>query len=529
MYRIGIDIGGTKINIGIFSQNGIQVANKKLLISEITDITTEVCSVIFELLNESGIDLNELEACGIGIPGTVSKDGKSIIKAPNIDILHSNIADEIEAALNIPTGLIQDSRAAAWGEYLFGAGKGKDSGVCITLGTGIGCGIVLNGRVLDGALGSAGEIGHIPAVNNGRKCGCGKYGCTEKYAAGGGLDITAKTILGDNKTAVDLFDEARNGSAAAQNAVDEAIKMLGNAVISVINLLSPDCILFSGGLSAQKELYVNPVIDYIKMHCYNAGRLPSIGYAQLGENAPLAGAAFAPIQTKREAPIISASLMCADFLNLGKALHDIEDAGIEYIHCDIMDNHFVPNLMLPMEMLNKIRCGTMLAFDYHIMAENPESIIEKLDIIPGDIVSVHYESTNHLQKAIDTIRKRGALVGVALNPSTPIFTLSEILPQLDIVLLMTVNPGFSGQTIAPYSIEKIKKTKEFLIQNNLAEISIEVDGNCSFENAPKMYRAGADILVAGTSSVFKKELTIKGATQKLLALLNKKERESAND
>ena len=211
--------------------------------------------------------------------------------------------------------------------------------------------------------------------------------------------------------------------------------------------------------------------------------------------------------------------MCADILNMKAALDEIKEAGIEYLHCDIMDNHFVPNLMMPMEFLNKLRPATDLPFDFHIMAENPESIIEKLILKENDIVSVHYESTVHLQKAITLIKEMGAKPAVAINPATPINVLEEILPQLDMVLIMSVNPGFAGQKIVESSFEKLRKMRNMLKERNLENILIQVDGNCSFENVPKMYDAGADIFVVGTSSVFKKGLTIKEGTKKLLESL----------
>lgn len=518
MYKIGVDIGGTKINVGIISGDGKLLSNKKILISDITDIASSVSDAVAELENEIGIKADDISSCGIGIPGTVSEDGKKVIKSPNIEILHENIADEIADKIGVSTGLVQDSRAAAWGEYLFGAGENKESVVCITLGTGVGCGIVLNGKILNGSLGSAGEIGHIPAVTNGRKCGCGKNGCIEKYAAGGGLDITAMEILGKGKTAKDLFDAAKAGDERCKKALTDAVTMLGNAIVSIINLLSPDCILFSGGLSEQRELYIEPLIEYILSHCYSAGSFPEIKTASLGEYSPLYGAAFLPMQAKKK-PIISASIMCADILNMGKAVKEIENAGIDWLHCDIMDNHFVPNLMLPTEMLNKLKSATSLPFDYHIMAENPEGIIEKLVIGENDIVSVHYESTNSLQRVISLIKEKGARVSVALNPATPIEALSEILPELDMVLIMTVNPGFSGQKFTPGAIDKIKRLKSMLNAKKFENILIEVDGNCSFENSVNMYKAGADIFVAGTSSIFNSEMSIKKGAEKLRGLL----------
>ena len=207
-------------------------------------------------------------------------------------------------------------------------------------------------------------------------------------------------------------------------------------------------------------------------------------------------------------------------MEMGKALKEIEEAGIEYLRCDIMDNHFVPNMMLPVELLNKLRCGTNLPDDYHIMAENPESIIEKMDLRAEDFVSVHYESTVHLQRAITLIKEKGAKASVAINPATSISVLEEILPELDMVLIMSVNPGFAGQKIVPTSFDKIRKMRKMLDEKGLHDILIQVDGNCSFENVPKMYNVGADVFVVGTSSVFKDGEDIKENTAKLKSLIN---------
>ncbi len=515
MYKVGIDIGGTKINTGLFLADEKKlVASEKTYVADIDNLPLHIKSTIDALCRDNGVNPKDIVSCGIGIPGTVSDDGKRILKCPNISILSDDIGEEIEKELKIPVCFVQDSRAAAWGEYLCGGGKGANSVVCVTLGTGIGTGIVIDGKIYNGALGCAGELGHIPVVENGRPCGCGKAGCLEKYCAGGGLDITAGEILGEGKRAADLFDAAKSGNTAAKAAIGDAVRMLGAGLVSIINLMSPDCLLFSGGLSEQKEMYLDPVIDYIKSHCYAAGKLPTVKKAALDELSPLFGAAFIPMAEKKNG-ILSASIMCADVLNMGKALGEIEDAGIEYIHCDIMDNHFVPNLMLPMVWLNRLHEATNVPFDFHIMAENPETVIDKLDIKENDIVSVHYESTVHLQKAITRIKDRGAKAAVAINPATPLCVLDEVLPQLHMVLIMSVNPGFAGQKIVESSFDKIRKLRQLLNEKGLGDIIIQVDGNCSFENVPKMYACGADMFVVGSSSVFHKDYTIKDATEKL--------------
>ena len=216
-------------------------------------------------------------------------------------------------------------------------------------------------------------------------------------------------------------------------------------------------------------------------------------------------------------PKLSASIMCGDALNYGETLKELEAAGVELVHYDIMDNHFVPNLMLPPELIPKLRKGTKMPFDIHIMAENPESIIEKLELCEGDYVAIHYEATAHLERAISLIKAKGAKAAVAINPATPVEFLSEIVSKLDMV--MTVNPGFAGQKLVEGSFDKIKRVREYLDARGLERVEIEVDGNCSFENVPKMYQAGAEIFVTGTSSTFHKDGSVKENTEKLLKLL----------
>lgn len=511
MYRVGIDIGGTKVNMGIIDNNGRIIASQKAYIKDIKDLKNFIKQSLIGMCETASVSYSEIAHCGIGIPGTVSSDGKRILKSPNISILNENFPGELEALLDIPTAAVQDSRAAAWGEYVYGGGRGFKNVVCITLGTGIGCGIVADGKIYNGALGCAGEMGHINAVEYGRSCGCGKRGCLEKYCAGGGLDITAAELLGKEKTAKDLFEAAENNSAA-KKAIDDAVCMLGRAVVSLINLMSPDCVLFSGGLSRQRKFYIDPVIEYVRTHCYNAGTLPKIDLAELGENSPFYGCAFLPSEPIKKTEL-SASIMCADVLNMEKSILEIEESGIEYLHCDIMDNHFVPNLMFPSELLNKFRKAASVPFDFHIMAENPETIIEKLDVRHGDVISVHYESTIHLERVIALIKSKGAKAAVALNPATPIEHISEILGEIDMVLIMTVNPGFAGQKLVPGGIDKIRRMRKMLDEHGLLKVKIEADGNCSIENSPKMVSAGADILVVGTSGVFKPGISIKEGTE----------------
>ena len=189
-------------------------------------------------------------------------------------------------------------------------------------------------------------------------------------------------------------------------------------------------------------------------------------------------------------------------MNLEKCIRDFEKNGIEYIHVDIMDGQFVPNFTLGTDFCKALKKATNIPLDIHLMVEKPEEKLGWFEFGEGDYVSVHYESTKHLQRVLSEIRKRGAKPMVAINPATPIDVLRWILPDIDAVLLMTVNPGFAGQKLVPHGLVKIQKVRKYLDENGRADALIEVDGNVSFVNAKLMSEAGADIFVAGTSSVF---------------------------
>ncbi len=214
-------------------------------------------------------------------------------------------------------------------------------------------------------------------------------------------------------------------------------------------------------------------------------------------------------------PKISASMMCADLLHLERDVKELEKAQIEYLHFDIMDGVFVPNLMLNNEMMKAVRRATSIPFDVHLMIVNPETKIELFDLREGDIVSVHYESTPHVQRALQRVKASGAKAAVALNPATPVESVKYLLADVDMVLLMTVNPGFAGQKLIPQTLQKIADMRKFLDDAGYPGISLQVDGNCSFENIPKMLAMGADNFVVGSSSVFATNSTITDAALKL--------------
>lgn len=212
---------------------------------------------------------------------------------------------------------------------------------------------------------------------------------------------------------------------------------------------------------------------------------------------------------------ISPSIMCADFFDLANTVKAFEDNGIEYVHVDIMDGAFVPNFTLGTDFVKRLKNATKIPLDIHMMVNQPENKLDWFEFGEGDYVAVHYESTAHLHKTVTAIKSRGAKAMVAINPATPISVLECLFDDIDAVLVMTVNPGFAGQKLVTSTLKKIKQLREYLDANGYSHIEIEVDGNVSFENAKLMSEAGANIFVAGTSSIFAKGMNMTESTKKL--------------
>lgn len=200
---------------------------------------------------------------------------------------------------------------------------------------------------------------------------------------------------------------------------------------------------------------------------------------------------------------IAPSILACDFANLATELRSIEIAGADLVHVDVMDNHFVPNLSFGLPVIQSIRPCTKLPFDVHLMTEQPDSFFEQLSKVPVQMISFHQEAIVHLDRTIHLLKEADIKAGIALNPGTPISVLEDVLPLLDFVLIMSVNPGFGGQKFISHSLDKIRRLKEWIKEKEL-HVKIEVDGGVNSTNAPLLKEAGADILVAGTS-VFGKE------------------------
>lgn len=197
---------------------------------------------------------------------------------------------------------------------------------------------------------------------------------------------------------------------------------------------------------------------------------------------------------------IAPSILSADFSKLGEEIQSIDKAGAEVIHIDIMDGSFVPNISFGLPIIKSIRNKTEKIFDVHLMIDNPANYIDAFVEAGADIITVHYEADRHIDRAIQYIKSKGVKAGVALNPGTPTMVLKDIISSVDMVLIMSVNPGFGGQKFIPYALDKIKEVKEMSKDLN-KDLLIEVDGGVDKTNAKTLIEAGANVLVAG-SAVF---------------------------
>ena len=292
--RLGIDIGGTKAAIALINEKDEIVSRKKTATGAqktCREIAQDVAEAAKEMLSDQGKIMEDVIFVGIGVPGTVDAEAKVVINAPNLNWKNEPLAEYCEAACGKTPMLVQDTRAAAWCEAR--NRREKRCVACVTLGTGIGCGIVIDGHVWHGAMGTTGEIGHVPVVVGGRSCACGRNGCMEAYASGTGIARSAREQhLAESSE--EVFALAKQGDEKALALLSHAVTCAAAAITAMINILSPDALIFSGGLSEQKELYVEPLMAKIRELAYQqaVGDGLYMGVSSFGGEAPMIGVAY---------------------------------------------------------------------------------------------------------------------------------------------------------------------------------------------------------------------------------------------
>lgn len=313
MYRIGVDLGGTNIAVGVVDDNFNIVGRGKMKTNaprEAKAIFDDVAAAVRMAVADADLTLDDIASIGIGTPGSVDKAKGVIEFANNLDFNHVPAKDLLAENLGMDKIYIDnDANCAALGEALAGAGKGKDSFVAITLGTGVGSGIVIDGKLVVGCNYAAGEMGHMVICMDGEQCNCGRRGCWERYASATALIAQTKDAMKKNVDSImwDLvddnilrvsgrtaFDAMRKGDAAGKAVVDNYIRYISVGLVNVINALQPDVICIGGGISHEKETLLAPLRRYVNADRYSiyASKQTELCCAVLGNDAGIIGAAM---------------------------------------------------------------------------------------------------------------------------------------------------------------------------------------------------------------------------------------------
>lgn len=311
-YYLGIDLGGTNIAVGVVDENFNIVgrATRKTAVPRSADsIADDMAGACFDAVKNAGLEISDISACGIGSPGAVDVEIGEVAVSENLGFKHTPLVKMLNERVGKEFYIENDANAAAYGEFLAGAGKGTKNFIAITLGTGIGGGIIADGKIFTGGNFGGAELGHIVICTGGNYCTCGRHGCFEAYASATALIKKTKEEMQNHKESImwslcdgDInkangktpFDAAEKGDAVAKQIIKDYQTYLAAGVTNIINIFQPEVLCIGGGVSAQKENLIKPVRDIVYAENYTRNVLPNpqITVAQLGNDAGIIGAAM---------------------------------------------------------------------------------------------------------------------------------------------------------------------------------------------------------------------------------------------
>lgn len=312
MYRIGVDLGGTNIAVGVINENLDVIGRAKLKTNAprpAEEIFSDIAKAVLTAVEDAGIKLDQVISVGVGTPGSVNKTNGMIEFANNLDFNKVPAKEMLEAKIGRPVYLDNDANCAALGEATAGVGKGVSSFVAITLGTGVGSGIVIDGKIIGGVNFAAGEMGHMVIVVDGEQCNCGRKGCWERYASANALTAQTKEAMKKNPQSLmwqqvndniedvsgrTAFDTMRQGDETAQEVVSRYIYYVSTGIINIINALQPEIICVGGGIGHEGENLLGPIRQHVEKERYSvyAEKQTQILAAVLGNDAGIIGAAL---------------------------------------------------------------------------------------------------------------------------------------------------------------------------------------------------------------------------------------------
>ncbi len=314
MYSIGVDLGGTNISAGLTDENGRILLKKSIPTKRernYDEIIKDMAELCIHIAEEYGINIDDAESVGVGSPGMTDSENAVILYSNNLNFRNVDLRSEMRKYLSLPVFLDNDANCAAFGESICGATAGYKNSVTVTLGTGIGGGVIIDNRIYSGSFFGGGEIGHIVIKSGGEKCSCGRHGCWEAYASATALIRDARNAAEKNKDSmlfkavggnIELidaklpFDTAKNGDETAVFVIEQYIRYLAEGLTNIINIFQPDAVAVGGGICAQGDYLLTPLIKLIERDVYGGVLKTKIIKAMLGNDAGIVGAAMLGIR-----------------------------------------------------------------------------------------------------------------------------------------------------------------------------------------------------------------------------------------